>query len=826
MENKPVSDPNGETTGLRNPEYTLPPNLYLLPVVITPFLLLAPVWLAGKALFWGTVSLQFVPWRFYAWKILSSGHLPLWNDLNGMGAPLFANYQSALLYPPNWLLFILQAIGGIGWMAWGQALLVAAHLAWAGLGMAMLARKLGLKDLAQSVCGLAYGLSGYLVARSSFLSINAAVAWLPWVILAVEGIEEFSQPRNVGAKTGERRENLAPIRSFRGLLRTARLEIWRVRWLAVCLTLLLLAGHAQTAWYTLILAFLWAALRVWMEPGEQTESGNKVDRGGKLIHRLGGMGKAWGRLCLAALLAAALAAIQLAPTAEYLLQSQRAGQVDYEFAMNYSFWPWRFLTLVAPDMFGNPVRGDYWGYGNYWEDAVYIGLLPLILGLGAALRQKSRAKILFGLAVLSFVLALGKNTPIYPWLYRSVPTFAMFQAPTRISIWAIFALALLAGMGVHSWRRPTGRGLYWTRLATAGGLAVTIGAGLGWYLIHDINLTYLRATALAGLWGLGTGLLTLLGPFSEKDPGVSPPYYERFWPWAVILFVAADLIVAGWGLNPGIGVTFYAQEAINRVQERVGLDNGRVMIPPEIETTIKYDRFMRFDSFMPLDDWSQLRRIMLPNLNVLDGQSSANNFDPLVPARYARWMQALDKNLDEPITLNLMAVSVVENMESSLENGVRFTPISSGRRLRWVPCAILVRDEEAAWQMLFSGRFDPDRQVIIEDGGNLVAPDCTEEDRSAGAIIVSDQPNQVLVQVHSQSPGWLVLSDTWYPSWRASLDGEDVPISHADYLFRAVRLEAGNHEVNFSYRPTSLISGSLMSLVAWMVLWVAWKKGR
>ncbi len=135
------------------------------------------------------------------------------------------------------------------------------------------------------------------------------------------------------------------------------------------------------------------------------------------------------------LAAVMLAAGQLLPTAEYLAQSQRAAQVGYDFAATYSFWPWRFLTLIAPDMFGSPARGDYWGYANYWEDAAYIGLLPLILGLTVGLgavwkrvrawrMQKSQELtdngvhlFLIGLVIVAFLLALGKNTVVFPWLF-------------------------------------------------------------------------------------------------------------------------------------------------------------------------------------------------------------------------------------------------------------------------------------------------------------------------------------------------------------------------------------------------------------------------
>ena len=52
-----------------------------------------------------------------------------------------------------------------------------------------------------------------------------------------------------------------------------------------------------------------------------------------------------------------------------------------ELALSYSFWPWRFLGLLAPNLFGSPATGDYWGFGVYWEDSIYVGLLTLIMGV-------------------------------------------------------------------------------------------------------------------------------------------------------------------------------------------------------------------------------------------------------------------------------------------------------------------------------------------------------------------------------------------------------------------------------------------------------------
>ena len=124
-------------------------------LLLCPFILLAPVWLAGNALYWGTPSSQFIPWWWQAWQTISAGEWPLWNPLLGMGAPLLANYQSALFYPPHWIYFGLAALGGLPLMAWGMAFIVSLHLAWAGWGMGLLVKRLGKSELAQTVARVA-----------------------------------------------------------------------------------------------------------------------------------------------------------------------------------------------------------------------------------------------------------------------------------------------------------------------------------------------------------------------------------------------------------------------------------------------------------------------------------------------------------------------------------------------------------------------------------------------------------------------------------------------------------------------------------------------
>ena len=106
------------------------------------------------------------------------------------------------------------------------------------------------------------------------------------------------------------------------------------------------------------------------------------------------------------------------------------------------------------------------------------------------------------------------------------------------------------------------------------------------------------------------------------------------------------------------------------------------------------------------EDWSSLRASMLPNITVLDGVQSANNFDPLIPGRYSVWMEILeqaDPHLHDQM-LNLMGVKVVESIDLSEPHGVRFDSREALPRIRWVGCGIQVDDPQEALEIIRSAR--------------------------------------------------------------------------------------------------------------------------
>jgi len=83
---------------------------------------------------------------------------------------------------------------------------------------------------------------------------------------------------------------------------------------------------------------------------------------------------------------------------------------------------------------------------------------------------------------------------------------------------------------------------------------------------------------------------------------------------------------------------------------------------------------------------------------------------------------------------------------------------------------------------------------------------------------LQDAPNRVTIRAALDAPGYLVLSDTWYPGWRATVNGEPADILRANYAFRAVWLEAGERVVEMTYHPASALAGGAVSLAALFLL--------
>ena len=79
-------------------------------------------------------------------------------------------------------------------------------------------------------------------------------------------------------------------------------------------------------------------------------------------------------------------------------------------------------------------------------------------------------------------------------------------------------------------------------------------------------------------------------------------------------------------------------------------------------------------------------------------------------------------------------------------------------------------------------------------------------------------PNKASIDVSLDGSGFLVLSDTWYPGWKAFDNGREVEVYKADYALRSVYLEEGQHRVDFVFDPAAFKAGWIISLLSFIAL--------
>ncbi|HKZ86480.1 MAG TPA: YfhO family protein [Anaerolineae bacterium] len=748
--------------------------------------MLAPIVFGGQVLYWGVPLMQFYPWQHYAAEMWRSGEAPLWNPLLGNGAPLAANLQTGAFDPLNFLYLLAPAEIAMGYTA-------AMHLVLAGLFMYAYARSIGLRPFSALIAAIAFQLSGYLISRLGFLSITAA---LPWVAAWLWRAER--------------------------LMRTGRLL--DVMWLAVAVGLGLLAGHAQTSVHGLILLAAYALYR-----GLSTREWRRV------VSASAGV-----------LLGLGLAAIQLVPSAELARESQRVGGLDYTFAMTHSYWPWRLLTLLAPDLFGNPADGDFWGYDNYWENAAYIGVLPLSLAVLAILEvpwslwkrrarnfklQTSNFKLqtptpnpqslipnyqsltlfLASSAILLLILAFGWFTPIYPFLFRTIPGFELFQGPARwLGVFTI-ALCALAGIGAERMLREPGNLRFSGVWIVIGAAVAVAGLAAGQFLTGRVA-TFPGATLRLGVLVAIGGLLF----------GLRPPAGARrfvWWAGAFVAVIALDLLTAHARLNPTIDPALYCLPSSSA--EALRASDGRVFMFDDDDAAVRkqYGISLPFSSFGPegVKAWMDYRATQIPNTSMIDRLASANNFDPLLIGRYLELIEAVNAASFED-ALRLLRLMHIRYISSPRDLPLPVhdrTPATTIYRIEeMLPRAWIVhsaRLEPDPLPALLDPAFDPLQVVFLAEMPGIALPE-TSDGSQFTIHALQDTPNAVTIRAASDVDGYLILADTWYPGWRAAIDGQPAPVLRANSTFRAVAFPVGEHTVQFRYEPDSFRAGAWASL--------------
>lgn len=810
---------------------TLKPSQLLPPILlaILPLILFWRWLIYGEVLYWGTIMLQFWPWHHLVRESLLQGQWPLWNPLLGNGTPLLANLQSAVFYPPN-LIFLFMPT------AHALTLSIILHLSLAGLTMYFLARHLQLTSFAATMAALTYMFSGYIVGRTQFVVMVHATAWLPLLLLLSDRL-------------------------------ATRRRIVDALWLAVVLAIQLLAGHAQLWFYSLCMTSGYIVFRSWqtgrqitqptsdhaLSLGVQSQSWSSrvsiLSRSSLAGARITDLLQTISYLALAVLLALVICAVQILPTAEYLANSPRSDGAERTFALTYSMWPWRLVTLLAPNFFGNPAQDNYWGYANYWEDHAYLGILPFLLALTgiwysfkegwqwlrppqdeiSAIPPLEALKIvpfLTVFALISLILAMGWNTPIYLWVFEVVPGFSFFQAPARLLIWYTVAMAILAGVGAQLFESATHNRPHWRRFLAAC-IALTLAGIAGQWWLAGREITFLVATRNLGILLIIAVVLLLLRPPTSETNSLK----GRGWQGATFLFVVFDLLMVAWPLIPLTSASVFSTPIANA--DELKEQPYRYFADEQFAYRVSFNQYFQFKSFGPADPahLQELKELLVPNFGVYANLPSANNDDPLVVRPWQTLLNLIEKNEPE-VQARLLALLNVDTIISDTPtqpwpvineaNGVTLQAVPNPRpRAYFVNQAIYVNDESEAVDKIIAPEFDPAQEVVIIKFSDVAQPvDQPTVAEVSSARIVAETSNYVQIEVDAPTDGFVILTDTYYPGWQAVVDDQASTVWQANLAFRAVAVEAGSHTIDLIYRPQTFTFGLWTTIVVCLIIGV------
>jgi hypothetical protein len=161
-----------------------------------------------------------------------------------------------------------------------------------------------------------------------------------------------------------------------------------------------------------------------------------------------------------------------------------------------------------------------------------------------------------------------------------------------------------------------------------------------------------------------------------------------------------------------------------------------------------------------------------------------------------------------------MSVGLVSVFDEEMESGLRFEPFQGRPRLQWFPCAVPAATPEDAWQLLFASPGNVESDIVVEglQAGSAHVCEAEIPSRAGGqASFIFQANNELRILVEAQDPGWLLVRDTYYPGWQAAVNGAEAEVHPANYLFRALRLPAGQSEVVLRYQPFSFYLGAGLS---------------
>lgn len=721
--------------------------------------------------------------HFFSTDCLKQHFLPHWNPYLFCGIPSLAEPQNAVFYPLN-LIFLLLPLN----IAFNYSVVL--HLILAGIFMFYLARTLEIDGLSSFCTAIIFIFSSIFSLHlfAGHLTNIHTIIWLPLIFLL---IEKYFKTR----------------------------KIYYIVSAGISLSMQIFSGHLQYVTYTVLAIGSYLLFRFIIQPDDRL----KIFKAGLYLITIGLL----------------LSAIQLLPTAEYAIHSTRATK-DYAFFSSLSFAPENLITIIIPDFFGNLMHGEfsYWGRWYFWEECVYMGILPLITAIIALrLCKKNKYVTFFGLlSLFSIIMALGYYIPLLKNIIMYIPILNMFRAQAKFIFLTAFSLSILSGFGINA--------LFNNRES------IKIEKK---QIVYLYILIFLFAAIIFAI----KARFDFWGEFWFKILAFLLSFQERYWifDYRHPGFILTTFLVAYSGIRKFILFLTISLTLIIILKNKI-IKSGIIkflfivfIVVDLWSFSVKYTKVLNLPEVL----WSEeavkvlknddtfyriFNRDFVPNISVFYKLYTLNGSTALYLQDYSGFVASSQifhstENFVLYFTsstkpLDLVGFKYLVTREYTI-NSKDFELVFSDNKIRFyknldtLPHAFMVfkagifDSKKDAMNEFNSKDFDPKEYVILEttDANKITVK---PKDKTYNVQITKYFPNEVVVAVDTASDGYLFLSDAYYPSWKVSVDGKLDKIYKANIAFRAVYLKKGKHIVRFVYDSFSFKLGMVISLATLLFL--------
>ena len=727
------------------------------------------------------------PVRDFAGQALKAGQgLPQWNPYLFGGMPYIGAMNGDMLYPTALLRVLLPTDVG---MTWGFIL----HLFLAGCFTYGFLRAWGLGFYPALIGGVAYMMSGQVASLVSpghdgKLYISALFPLALWLIVR-------------GVRDG---------------------RYWTWGMFAIAIGLAVLSPHPQLLQYLLHASGAFALYLVLTPRADGTRLSRREG-----VTRL-------ATALVAVLVGFAIGAVQYLPVIEYIPFSPRAGGRGYEYVTTYSMPIEELINTYLPQFSG--LLENYWGRNRIHLHSEYLGAAVLVLasaafgGAGTTdLARRSFRRFWLYAGIVAVVWALGGYTPFYHLVYALIPGSKFFRAPSTIFFITSFSVSVLAALGTEralagavsrrfllGWL--IGAGVV-ALLATAGvftSLAQTIAGGYAGGQLDDAIAANKPALVL-GAWrslvfvALIAGLL-LVASRRALD--------TRVVAWALAAIVAIDLWSIDrhyWLFSEPASVLYGSDAATSYLQKAAP---GRVLVLPTQAAGL-VDRDPNYDGDGLMVHGIRLARGYHGNevgrYQRLASAEAPGDYQNLLNPNF--WRLSNTRYLYTNAPVNQPGItSLLGPVRNSAGSTVYLYRLPGDNPPAWVAPAIVKAGDDATLGTILDPRFDPLRVAVIDSASPLPAQTLSAlpEPLRITPKVTRYDPGHIAMELSAPAPAGsaLVVSENYFPGWRATVDGQTASVVRTDYNLIGVPLAAGTSRISLDFTDAAYQRGKVVSLVA------------